>query len=48
MREAAFSANGLFPGGAGGVDFAVLGEVLNREFTFWNEKETFFRSDTCP
>lgn len=34
--------------GAGGVDFAVLGELLNRDFTFWNEKETFFRSNTCP
>lgn len=34
--------------GAGGVNFAVLGEFLNRDFTFWSEKETFTRSDTCP
>ncbi len=34
--------------GACGINLAVLGELLNRDFTFWNEKETFFSSDTCP
>lgn len=34
--------------GAGGIDFAVFGEILDQKFTFWSEKETFTRSNTCP